>query len=280
MAVAMSKYEIHFENGTDSAYHFGVYQDCPTSPELKSVVWQVRRLPPHSANKVTWSMNYGVAIVDWDENDGDYSGLQIVPAQLGNTYQVIVQNRDIPAIDPNPVSAGYSTSENRDQIKLFNKTPQNVKIGFAINGSLIARTESGRVQRAHYTMSSQPTFYVALYHYVKHGDLADRNIQVEPVKIEFTDGNTKALVKCHTENGREMLQTGALWTDEDDREIFEASRTEVIQVRTEKFKAFQSGKSVHHTAEENVIIRSIKQLQLLLPAYHKDTQTDSEDDEH
>ena len=65
-----------------SSTHFGVYQHYPSSPGLKSVVWQVRGLGPGATNKVTWHLKYGVAITDWDHNDKSFSGVQVVDADL------------------------------------------------------------------------------------------------------------------------------------------------------------------------------------------------------
>ena len=216
------KYEIQFENRTDSAYHFGVYQEYPRSTGLNSVVWQLRGLPPRSTNKATWSANYGVAIADWDENGSDYSGLQIVDAQPGNIYHVEVDCGDIPVINPLPASVeGVPVASN--QIKLCNRTSRDVKLGFAINGYLVALTDSCKAQWAHFT--AHLAFWVALYHSVKLGNLPGLSIVVGPEKIVFTDESTKALVRCQTENGREIL-----------RGVLKASK------RKERFTMFQSSK--------------------------------------
>ena len=273
MALSTLCYEIQFENRTNSAYHFGVYQDLSTSTGLDSVIWQVRGLPPRSTNKVTWSMNYGVAITDWDENDGDYSGMQIVDAQLGKTYHVKVENGDIPTIDSIPTESDSSDSES--QIKLFNGTTISAKLGFAINNSLIARTENGKTQWATYVHTDHPTFWVALYQYIKCGDLPNRNIQVDPIKVAFTDGNKKALVESYTENGRDILRIGALSATED-REIFTASRRE-LTLREEELTIFRSGKTVHEASEKKSIFTTIKRLLPPMPRRH--IQKDSEDDE-
>ena len=196
----MTSYEIQFKNNSTSAYHFGVYQDYPTSPGLKSVVWQVRGLPSRSTNKVDWKMDYQVAIADWDQNEQSYSGQQIVDAQQGNAYQVTIQEGDIPAIDPSPSSAPTS----KDQIKLLNATSRELDMGFAVDGNLIAVTSARGNQTANFII--HPTYYVALYRSVKLGNLVDSGLEVGPVKVEFTNGNTKAVVECISQGGRDILK--------------------------------------------------------------------------
>lgn len=198
-----AKYEIQFENKTNSAYYFGVYQEYPRSTGLNSVVWQLRGLPPRSTNKATWSTHYGVAIADWDENGDDYSGLQIIDAQPGNIYHVEVDCGDIPVINPLPTSVeGVPVAS--DQIKLCNRTRRDVKLGFAINGCLVALTDSCKAQWAHFT--AHFAFWVAIYRDIKLGNPPGTSIVVGPEKVVFSNENTKALVQCQTENGREILK--------------------------------------------------------------------------
>ena len=154
--MAAASYEIQFKNKSNKTYHFGVYQKYPNAPGLKSVVWQARGLGPNSTNKVTWQMNYGVAISDWDENDESYSGLQIVPAELGKAYEVNMVQTSIPVINTTPVDTdGHSTSP--DQIKLNNSTSQKFNLGFAVDGNLIAVTPSCGNQWADFIV--HPSYY-------------------------------------------------------------------------------------------------------------------------
>ena len=201
--MAATSYEIQFKNNSNKTYHFGVYQKYPNAPGLRSVVWQVRGLGPNSTNKVTWQMNYGVAISDWDHNDESYSGLQIVPAELGKAYEVTMVQTSIPVINTTPVDTdGHSTSP--DQIKLNNNTSQKFNLGFAVDGNLIAVTPSCGNQWADFIV--HPSYYVTLYRDVKIGGLVDNSLHVGPVRIEFKDGNRTALVECVTDCGRDVLK--------------------------------------------------------------------------
>ena len=55
-------YSILCLNNTDENYYFAVYQDFPMSPGLKSLAWQVRRLPKKgsgpSHNLISWPRGY------------------------------------------------------------------------------------------------------------------------------------------------------------------------------------------------------------------------------
>ena len=203
--MAATEYEIQFKNSSNNAYHFGVYQDYPKSPGLKSVVWQVRGLPPNSRNKVTWQMNFGVAIAGWDVNDESFSGLQIVPAELGKAYRVAIQQVNIPGIQTDPIALPVvEASLEPNQIKLHNDTSQKFDLGFAVDGNLIAVTPSCGNQWANFNV--HPSYYVALYRDIKLGKLIDSGIQVGPVKVEFNSGCRKVLVECTTELGRDVLK--------------------------------------------------------------------------
>ena len=205
--MASTSYEIQFKNSSERAYHFGVYQDYPNAPGLKSVVWQARGLGPDSRNKVTWQMNYGVGIAGWDQNDESYSGLQIASAELGKAYEVNIVQTSIPVINTTPIGIdGHLPSP--DQIKLHNNTSQEFNLGFAVDGNLIAVTPSCGNQWANFIV--HPRYYVALYRDVRLGKLVDMSLQVGPVEIEFKHGNRKALVECVTECGRDVLKASII----------------------------------------------------------------------
>ena len=201
--MAATSYEIEFKNSSVNAYHFGVYQVYPDAAGLKGVVWQVRGLGPNSRNKVNWQMNYGVGIADWDKNDKSYSGIQIVPAELGNAYEVNMVQTDIPVINANPINIkGHSTPD--DQINLHNNTSQKFNLGFALDGHLIAVTQSCGNQWAEFVV--HPRYYVALYRDIKLGKLVDSCLHVGPVEIEFKNGNRRIQVECVTDCGRDILK--------------------------------------------------------------------------
>ena len=199
----MAQYEMQFKNSTDSACHFGVYQNHPTSPGLQSLVWQEKELAPNSAVIFTWNMQYGVAVTDY--NGSEYIVTQQMDASLGSSYQV--KSFDgIPAIDSTPLETGLPA----DLIKLCNNTFLPLDLGFTVGGNLTAATRSNGSQCVSFT--PHPIYYVALYKSVQLGHLVDSNLQVisGPVRIEFNSGNQRALVECYTENGRVNLRSSLI----------------------------------------------------------------------
>ena len=100
-------YTIHLVNNTDENYFFGVYQKFPSSPGLKSLAWQVRRVPKRgsqpSHGDVTWNLKYGINIANWDPNQSKFSGDQYQDAELGEKYQVTSDDSGFANIDPNPI---------------------------------------------------------------------------------------------------------------------------------------------------------------------------------
>ena len=119
-----TRYIIDCANSTDKSYYFCVYQTFPRSPGLRSVAWQVRGVPPKgqtpSTADVEWDMTYGVSFVNWHKYNGTYTGEQIVTAQLGKTYEVVLTEGTIPAINPIPISTetdsgliGFKNNTNR-----------------------------------------------------------------------------------------------------------------------------------------------------------------------
>ncbi len=113
----MPSYTVHFKNSTQDAYHFAVYQKYPDCPGLDSVAWQVRGLGPGATNRVDWTLDYQVAIADWDTNAGQYSGCQVVPADWGKVYEVVTLEGDIPVVNKTPIK-----TTDDGLIKLHNNT--------------------------------------------------------------------------------------------------------------------------------------------------------------
>ena len=144
------QYKMILKNATDQPWHFGVYQKQPSSPGLTSVAWQVRGIPPQISDvppnaEVSWTMEYGVCIADFDENDRKYTGMQFSPANLGNNYKVITLD-GIPSISPVPTGTGSA-----DQIVLRNNTgPPAMKLsmGFTLHNKIVVvENEVGGLQK-------------------------------------------------------------------------------------------------------------------------------------
>ena len=196
------RYTVHFKNSTQSAYHFAIYQKYPESPGLDSVAWQVRGLGPDATNRVDWTLDYDVAIADWDANDCAYSGQEVEPATLGSVYEVTTEESDIPVINTTPID-----TTGPGLILLCNNTKptQNVTMGFAIDKLLVAVEKDVNAGET-VEFSVHPEYYIACYRSIKQGQLVSAGIELGPVKLEFTDGYKAYKVEATDTNGRFKLQ--------------------------------------------------------------------------
>ena len=192
-------YEMKFQNATDQPWHFAVYQKFPTSPGLSSVAWQVRGLPPQKIGSpapsatVSWTMNYGVCIADFDTDGQKFTGDQFAPANLGNEYQV-TSSDGIPDIQ----STAYGSTTS-DQIVLKNNTSNPVKpvtMGFTVSNNLIcAEQDVGGKQSTIFRV--HPSYYVACYRNIQLGQLVDEGVTIGPLPVEYTGGVHKHTVQAY-----------------------------------------------------------------------------------
>ena len=79
--MSATTYDIKCSNGTNEAWCFALYQDFPQSAGLSSVAWQMLPLPKAGAvpstGNISWEMQYGVAILDFDQVNGVFTGSQV-----------------------------------------------------------------------------------------------------------------------------------------------------------------------------------------------------------
>ena len=195
-------YSVQFKNSTENAYHFAIYQKYPNSPGLESVAWQVRGLPPRSTNRVDWTLDYQVAIADWDSNASQYSGGQMVPAELGQSFQVVTLESDIPNINQNPTGPA-----GKGLIKLKNNTipAKMVTMGFAINHKLVAAQKdvaAGEIVE----FKVHPKYYVACYRAIEEGQLVSDGVELQPVTLEFQNDYTNYTVEAVSDAGKIVLK--------------------------------------------------------------------------
>ena len=191
-----TRYIIDCANSTDKSYYFCVYQTFPRSPGLRSVAWQVRGIPPKgqapSTADVEWDMVYGVSILNWHK----YTGEQIVTAQLGKTYEVVMIEGTIPAINPIPI---LSTETDSGLIGFKNNTNKPLDMGFTIDGSLIAVQNVCGGETIFFDV--HPTYYVACYRSLQKGQLVDSVVALSPVEVKYEDGYTYCEVEAAISNG-------------------------------------------------------------------------------
>ena len=182
-------YTMTFFNATDQPWHFAVYKSIPDSPGLSSVAWQVRGVPPQQGNnkppsaQVTWEMNYGLCIADFDKDFNKFTGNQFATASLGQTYSV-KSDDGIPSINSTPTGTTAS-----NQIVLANSTipGQSVTMGFTLGGNIVVAEQnvSGGEKT---TYRVHPEYYVACYRNIVLGQLVDEGVAIGPVFVKYDGG--------------------------------------------------------------------------------------------
>ena len=190
-----TRYQIKCVNSTDKPFYFGAYQD--------SIAWQVRGVPPKgsipSISDANWSDQYGVSIASWDIFSQSYSALQVVDAELGFSYRVLMTEYGIPSIDPIPTG-----TISPEQIMFANDTNVSIDMGFTLDDILITvYKESPRNSTVAYVPN---IYYVACFNDINEGQIVDSRITIEPVTVNFENGYTKCEVEVAIDGGRYYLK--------------------------------------------------------------------------
>ena len=169
---------------------------------MDSVAWQVRGLGPGANNRADWSLDYQVVITKWDKNDGQYSGGQKKTAILGQSYQVVTDGTDIPAIDRTPTGPA-----GKGVITLKNNThpAKKVTMGFAIDRKLVAAekdVDAGEIVE----FKVHPKYYIACYRAIEEGQLVSEGVVLKPVTLEFQNEYTDYTVEAVSVAGEIVLK--------------------------------------------------------------------------
>ena len=199
----MDTRQLIFVNSTDKTCFYGVYQEFPESPGLQSVAWQVRAVPPKVTSAIDWTIQYGVAVANWDANDKSYTSQQIVNAKLGFTYKVSLMEGAIPVIDPVPT--GPTTD---GLIQFENNTNKTLDLGFTLDGRLIA-VQNVFGGELIICMVQHPSYYVACFRdIIKEGQFVDSRsgVQIGPVKVAYGNGYDKCEVEAAVSGGHYILK--------------------------------------------------------------------------
>ena len=198
----LEKYKLVLQNVTDKYLFFGIYQSLPYFG-LTSVAWQVCGLPPSVSDvsttyQVKWSMDFGICTAEVDKDEQKYVGIQFVPADLNNTYEV-VSVEGIPGISTIPTRSRKADQ----QIVVENNTGLPaipLTIGFTIENKIVAiakHLESG--QKTMYEF--KPSYFAACYHNLIPGQLVDEGVVIGPVKVQYDRGAYTATVKVLKDEG-------------------------------------------------------------------------------
>ena len=134
--------EVIFRNATDQHLHFVINRRFRGVYGLDGVAWQVRGVPakkdtsPAPTGKVSWTNNYGIAIVEFNDDLQRYTIIQeLATAKLGKVYSVTTLDGGIPSIGEVPV--GQASSPNEIMIKNMTSPGQKIALGFTLGGKLV-----------------------------------------------------------------------------------------------------------------------------------------------
>lgn len=199
---ARTEYEIECINSTDESYHFVIYVAYPFH-RMDTVAWQVVGVPCKgdfpSRSRLSWSLEYGVAIANWDKNEEQYSVGQTIDAQAGIVYEVSTTEEDILVITQTARKAATG------MFWLINTTNRPLLLGFTIGGRLVVVE---RVVGGETFMYKMPSTYWVLCirnRPMKEGQVLDTSLALGPVQVQFGNGYTKCKVEASNNNGKYIL---------------------------------------------------------------------------
>ena len=185
------RYTVQFKNASDRPWYISIYQKFPNNRRLKSVAWQVAKLPPQLVNDcpslaaIKWKVNYGVCLANYVEQEQKFAPCQVMPAILGRQYEVVCDANGLPIISKNSVGTVKS-----DLIVLKNNTSNPVQtpnLGFVVDNNIVAVEQSVGGQLK-VTYPAKSTYYIACHHNVVSGQQVENGVVLGPIKLEFKEG--------------------------------------------------------------------------------------------
>ena len=199
---AHAVYEIECINSTEESYHFVIYVAYPFH-RMDTVAWQVVGVPCKgdfpSRSRLSWSLEYGVAIANWNKNEEQYSVGHSIDAQPGIVYEVSTTEEDILVITQTMRKAVAG------MLWLMNATNRPLLLGFTIGGKLVVVE---RVVGGETFMYKMPSTYWVLCirnRPMKEGQVLDTSLALDPVSVQFGNGYTKCKVEASNNNGQHIL---------------------------------------------------------------------------
>ena len=133
----VSDYKLGFRNTTSEGLWFVLYQYKYTYDGQDSVAWKVRGVPSKGSDSVPWTLNYGVALVDFQQDPVKRYTITQGPfsAELGQTYEVLTGKSGIQSISPTSIGPAPSSKI----VIVNNTTPgEELSVGITLNDCLIA----------------------------------------------------------------------------------------------------------------------------------------------
>ena len=197
------RYTAQFQNATDKAWYFSLFQRFPANHKLNSVAWQVAALPPQLSSSqptyktVTWKLDYSICLADYDEYELRYTQHQTLPAALGKHYEVSMSPEGIPSISQIPVGTAVTSAH----IVLQNNANDPVNMGFIVDNSIVAveRNVGGKMKIIY---PANNTFYVVCHNStMSPGHLVDEDVAaLGPIKVEYENGIYSRVIQAHKDS--------------------------------------------------------------------------------
>ena len=196
----LDEHQLTVQNATDRPWYFGVYQTYPKCLGLTSVAWQVCGVAPSfgipTTHHIKWSMDIGVCITEFDEDERRYMGVQYAPATVNRIYEVAFLD-GIPSISPTAVGLGRD-----DSVLIVNNTCPHavpVSVGFTLGNNIAAIANIEGHQETMFRV--QPTYFVACYNNLALGQQVDEGAVIGPLEVKYDKGVHNATVEVFKDIG-------------------------------------------------------------------------------
>lgn len=174
----------------DEDWTFAIF-DKPPQTDLTSVAWQIAYVPRQQSGGISqatirWTLDYGVALCNFDQGSKIYSSLETVPAYPGNAYQVITNP------DGNPYIPGKPTGTAGERlIILKNNTNKTYNLGFTIANNVLV-VKAGADGNVSADFEVHPTYFVSCFRELQEGQTISSDLEIPPVKLVYDDSHRPA----------------------------------------------------------------------------------------
>lgn len=194
----MATYKATIENATNQELYFVLCKKSLTG--LDTVAWQVLCLSPQVSNSqpskgvVTWKLNYGVCIPEFDEEFGRYNIItsKTVAAKLGETYVI----SSVKEVSTAPVSDAH-----HDLINLENGVESGKNLGFTVSDVLVGAERNvpkGKISVFHERYSY---FVLCVSEQVLPGTIMNSNFVIIPgIDVSFPHGIYECIVQAYVDS--------------------------------------------------------------------------------
>jgi rhizosphere induced protein len=196
----MMTYSISMQNDLPQTWTFGVFQTYPNTAGIDSVAWKQQVLASTEKGSVSWQPSSNACIASYSQikGIGVYSSDQIIPAQPGSAWKVVLQNGH------QQLQQDTSTPTGPDQILISNESGQIANPGIGMSG--IATAYMKELYSGVDVIFNLPsTYWVALFRQVAAGDAISDLSSTTPLLISFPGGLYSADVQAYLDGGAVLM---------------------------------------------------------------------------